>query len=54
MGSSRAAIENLDLEFAQRDIADVSLFEEETPAVAADAIGSIDIDPELVGYDPFF
>jgi hypothetical protein len=54
MSSSRA-IESLDLEYAQRDIADVPLFEEDaSPALASDGVAGIDLDPELADYDPFF
>jgi hypothetical protein len=55
MSTSRA-LDNIDLELAQRDITDIPFFEEEaTPVLAGEVVAGIDLDPELIdGYDPFF
>ncbi len=49
------AIDSLDLQFSERDNTADALFEEETTAVATEDSTELELmDPELIGYDPFF
>jgi hypothetical protein len=49
------AIDSLDLQFSERDNADALFEEEASAAVATEDTTELELmDPELVGYDPFF
>lgn len=49
------AIDSLDLQFSERDNTTDALFEENTNGIATDTAAELELmDPELIGYDPFF